>query len=95
MVDGLATDLALSGGEKPSDGAGNVPAVAAVWRQAFAHAQIVLLSHNNTGRIAWTPALRAYFAANFVEVHSPWKQTTLYKRKGFDLRKTRAAKHHH
>ncbi len=89
MVDGLATDLALSGGEKPSEGAGYVPAVAAVWRQAFAHAQIVLLSHNNTGRIAWTAALRAYFAANFVELHSPWKQTTLYKRKGFDLRKTR------
>jgi alpha-1,2-mannosyltransferase len=95
MVDSLATDLALSNGKKPQDGAGYVPAVATLWRQAFGHAQIVLLSHNNVGRIAWTPALRAYFAANFVELHSPWKQVTLYKRKGFDLKRAqRASKHH-
>jgi alpha-1,2-mannosyltransferase len=94
MVDGLATALALSNGKKPQDGAGYVPAVAAVWRQAFARAQIVLLSHNNTGRIAWTPALKAYFAANFIELKSPWKQVTLYKRKGYDLHKARAAAKH-
>jgi alpha-1,2-mannosyltransferase len=94
MVDPLATTLALSNGKKPSDGAGSIPAVAAVWRQAFAHAQIVLLSHNNAGRIAWTSTLRAYLAANFVELHSPWKQVTLYKRKGFNLRKARAAAKH-
>jgi hypothetical protein len=95
MVDGLATDLALSHGKKPSEGAGYVPAVAALWRQAFAHAQIVLLSHNNIGRIAWTPALRAYFAGNFVELHSPWKQVTIYKRKGYSLHKARATAKHH
>ena len=95
MVDALATTLALSNGKKPSDGAGRIPAVAAMWRQAFAHAQIVLLSHNNVGRIAWTPTLRAYFAANFVELHSPWKQVTLYKRRGFDLKRARRASKHH
>jgi hypothetical protein len=94
MVDGLATDVALSGGKKPSDGAGYVPAVAAVWRQAFAHAQLVLLSPNNTGRIAWTPALKAYFRANFVRLHSPWRRVTLYKRRGFDLQRARAATSH-
>ncbi len=85
MVDGLATDLALSHGRKPSDGAGSVPAVAAVWRQAFARAQFVLLSPNNVGRIAWTPALKAYFSANFVPINSFWKRVALYKRKGLKL----------
>jgi hypothetical protein len=85
MIDGLATDLALSNGRKPSDGAGNVPAVAQVWRQAFAHAQFVLLSANNAGRIAWTPALRAYFQNNFYPVPSRWKRVTLYERKGLVL----------
>jgi hypothetical protein len=93
MVDGLATDVALSGGKKPSDGAGYVPAVAAMWRQAFAHAQLVLLSPNNAGRIAWTPSLKAYFKANFVRLHSPWHRVTLYKHKGFDLQRARAAAH--
>jgi hypothetical protein len=68
--------------------------VAAVWRQAFSHAQIVLLSHNSPGRIPWTPALRAYFAANFVPLKSPWELVTLYKRKDFDLRAARAASRH-
>jgi alpha-1,2-mannosyltransferase len=95
MVDSLATDLALSNGKKPSDGAGYVPAVAALWRQAFSHAQIVMLSPNNVGRVPWTPALRAYFAANFVELNSPWKRVTLYKHKGFNLRRARKAAHHH
>jgi hypothetical protein len=91
LVNGVGTDLALSHGRRPSDGAGYVPAVAAVWRQAFSHAQFVLLSHNNEGRVAWTPALRAYFAANFVELKSPWKRVTLYKRKDFDRRAARRA----
>lgn len=91
MVNSIGTDLALSHGRAPSNGAGYVPAVAAVWRQAFSHAQIVLLSQSNEGRIAWTPALRAYFAANFVELKSPWTRVTLYKRKGFDLHAARQA----
>jgi hypothetical protein len=94
MVNAVGTDLALSHGKKPSDGAGYVPAVAGVWRQAFSRAQIVLLSHNSPGRIAWTPALRAYFAANFVELKSPWELVALYKRKNFDLHAAwRASRH--
>jgi hypothetical protein len=89
MVNGIGTDLALSHGRTPSDGAGYVPAVAAVWRQAFSHAQLVMLSSKNEGRIAWTPALKAYFDANFVQLKSPWKRVTLYKRKDFDLRAAR------
>jgi hypothetical protein len=91
MVNSLATDLALSDGRRPSQGAGNVPAVAAVWRQAFSTAQFVLLSHDNAGRIPWTPALKAYFEANFVPLNSGWNHVTLYKRKGFDLRRAWAA----
>jgi hypothetical protein len=91
MVNAVGTDLALSHGKKPSDGAGYVPAVARVWRHAFSRAQIVLLTHNSPGRIAWTPALRAYFAANFVRLNSPWKLVTLYKRRDFDLHAARRA----
>ena len=94
MVNSLATDLALAHGKRPSEGAGYVPAVATVWRQAFSHAQFVLLSPNNVGRIAWTPALSAYFRANFVPLNSHWKHVTLYKRKGFDLRRAWAAIKH-
>jgi hypothetical protein len=94
MVNAVGTDLALSHGKKPSDGAGYVPAVARVWRHAFSRAQIVLLTHNSPGRIAWTPALRAYFAANFVELRSPWELVTLYKRKDFDLHAARQASRH-
>jgi hypothetical protein len=95
MVNSLATDLALSHGRRPSQGAGRVPAVAAVWRQAFSHAQLVLLSPNSAGRVAWTPSLRAYFEANFVQLKSPWQRVTLYKRKGFDLRRAWAAASRH
>jgi hypothetical protein len=94
MVNSIGTDLALSHGRKPSDGAGYVPAVAAVWRQAFSRAQLVVLSHSNEGRIAWTPTLRAYLAANFVELKSHWNRVTLYKRKDFDLRAARRARQH-
>jgi Glycosyltransferase family 87 len=65
MVDGLGTDLVLSGGHTPATGAARVPAVRAAWQQAFSHAQYLLLSHKNTLRVAWTPALHAYLASNF------------------------------
>jgi hypothetical protein len=65
MVDGLGTDLVLSGGRTPATGAARVPAVRAAWQQAFSHAQYLLLSHKNTLRVAWTPALRAYLHDNF------------------------------
>jgi len=70
MVDGIGTDLALSAGLKPSTGAGEVPSVAALWRQEFTHAQFALLSGHDGRRIAWTPALRAYFTSNFTLVKS-------------------------
>ncbi len=65
MVDGLGTDLVLSGGRSPATGAARVPAVPAAWQQAFSHAQYLLLSHKNTLRVAWTPALRAYLRDDF------------------------------
>jgi Glycosyltransferase family 87 len=65
MVDALGTDLVLSGGRTPATGAARVPAVRAAWQQAFSHAQYLLLSHKNTLRVAWTPALRTYLASNF------------------------------
>jgi alpha-1,2-mannosyltransferase len=82
MVDSLATDLALSGGRRPAEGAGRVPAVAAVWRQAFQHAQYLLLTHNNPGRIPWTPALRAYASRHFLWVPLRWNGVRLYVRSG-------------
>jgi hypothetical protein len=68
MVDGLGTDLALSGGRSPETGAARVPAVVAAWRQAFGHAQYLLLSAKNSLRVAWTPALRAYVHDSFRQV---------------------------
>jgi hypothetical protein len=91
MVNSIGTDLALSPGRTPSNGAGHVPAVAAAWREAFSHAQLVVLSNNSAIRIAWTPGLKAYFGANFVQLRCPWRGVTLYKRKGFDLRRAWAA----
>ena len=44
MDDPTGMDLALGHGLKPNTGAGRVPAVAAVWRDAFDHAQYVLLT---------------------------------------------------
>jgi hypothetical protein len=79
MVDGLGTDLALSGGRRPSSGAGKVPAVAAAWYQAFSHAGYVLLSGKNTLRIPWTPQLTGYFDRNFTRILRGYGYT-LYKR---------------
>jgi hypothetical protein len=80
MVDGTGTDLALSGGGTPGTGAGQHPAVAAAWRQEFAHAQYAWLSAYRHRRIAWSPALRAYFHSNFVRVMSDPRGDVLYRR---------------
>jgi alpha-1,2-mannosyltransferase len=80
VVDGLGTDLALSGGLRPATGAGRVPAVAAVWRQAFARAQFVWLSRLGHRRIAWSPALRAYFTSHFTRVLTDRRGDALYRR---------------
>jgi alpha-1,2-mannosyltransferase len=82
MLDGLGSDLGFFNGLKPSTGAGNVPAVQAMWRDEFTHAQFVWLSYNSYRRVAWDPQLRAYFKANFVQVFKHAWHDTLYARKG-------------
>jgi alpha-1,2-mannosyltransferase len=80
VLDGLGTDLALSGGLKPATGAGRVPAVAAVWWQAFQNARFAWLSRLNHRRIAWTPALRGYFRSHFTRVLTDRRGDALYRR---------------
>jgi alpha-1,2-mannosyltransferase len=83
MIDPLETDYALSPGRDGLNGAGRVPAVAAIMNNAFDHAQYVWLAGvYNLRRIAWTPALRAYFSHNFVKVLFDARGDTLYVRKG-------------
>ncbi len=80
MLDSLGTDIALSGGGMPGTGAGRNPAVAALWRSAFSHAQYVWLTYQNAGRVPWNPALRAYFKASFTEVLHDHRGDALYRR---------------
>lgn len=68
MVDAIGTDYALSDGRNALTGAGSVPAVRAAWASAFGHARFVWLSGLNRRRIPWTPALTAYFQADFAPV---------------------------
>ena len=82
MIDTLGTDLALSGGLRPSTGAGNDPAVVAVWRGAFSHAQYVWLTYQNSARVPWNHELRAYFRASFVRVLRDDRGDALYRRIG-------------
>jgi hypothetical protein len=82
MLDGLGSDLGFSNGLKPGTGAGNVPAVRAMWRDEFTHAQFVWLSYNAYRRVAWYPWLSTYFKTNFVQVHKNAWHDTLYARKG-------------
>jgi hypothetical protein len=82
MLDGLGSDLGFANGLKPSTGAGNDPAVQAMWRDEFTRAQFVWLSYNAYRRVAWYPELRAYFKANFVQVLKHGWHDTLYARKG-------------
>ena len=83
MIDPLAVDYALSPGRDGLNGAGQVPAVAAVMRYAFAHAQYVWLAGTyNRRRIGWTPALKAYFHRDFVRVLADSKGDALYVRRG-------------
>jgi len=81
LVDGTGTSYALGHGQTAAT-AGRVPAVAAVWRQAFGAAQYVLLTSYNPSRIAWTPQLRTYFQDHFTRVSGNWSPLTLYVRKG-------------
>ncbi|MGP8000033.1 MAG: glycosyltransferase family 87 protein [Streptosporangiaceae bacterium] len=82
MLDGLGSDLAFSNGLKPSTGAGNVKAVRALWWDEFTRAKFIWLSYNAYRRVAWYPALRAYFKDNFVLVFRHSWHDSLYARKG-------------
>jgi len=68
IVDTVGTLIATTDGKDFVAGPGVLQADTRVWQQAFEHAQYVWLIGNNgyTGaRIAWTPALHAYFEAHF------------------------------
>jgi hypothetical protein len=80
--DGLGTDLALSDGLTPATGAAQVPAVARAWWRAFDHAQFAWLSEHSWRRIAWPPALLAYFQRDFKPILTDSFGDTLYRRDG-------------
>ncbi len=80
MLDGTGTDLALSAGGTPADRAARTPAVVAAWQQEFAHATYAWFSAYSSRRIAWSPALRAYFASHFVQVMRDQRGDVLYRR---------------
>jgi len=79
--DGTGVNYALSHGLNSLTGAARVPAVAAVWRSAFTHAQFVWLSVHAYKRIPWDPALTAYFRAHFTRVPG-LPDLRLYRRRG-------------
>jgi hypothetical protein len=81
MLDGTGTDLALSAGGTPATGAARNPAVVAAWQQELAHAQYAWFSALSYHRIAWTPALRAYFSRHFVPVMQDQRGDILYRRR--------------
>jgi alpha-1,2-mannosyltransferase len=80
LMDTTGTDLALSHGRLPATGAARSPALDAVWRSEFGHAQYVWLSHWQHRRVPWTPALRTYFSGHFTRVLRAKGVTGLYRR---------------
>ena len=79
MVDGLGTDLALSGGRRPGSGVSKVAAVGAAWHHAFSQASWIVLTPKNALRIPWTRRLEDYFFEHFIRVLHGYG-FTLYKR---------------
>jgi hypothetical protein len=79
IVDGTGTSYALAHGESAAD-AGGVPALAQLWRRAFGAAQYVLLTPASGQRIAWSPALQAYFRRDFTRLRGDWAPLSLYVR---------------
>jgi hypothetical protein len=51
-----------------------------VWAQAFEHAQFVWFSAHSWRRVAWPPAVLAYFQRDFRPVLSDSFGDTLYRR---------------
>ncbi len=78
IVDPIATDMSLSRGRNASTGAGQYPAVDAVWMSAFEKAQYVWLNCGpprapgcdrwTNRRIPWTDSLVSYFTRNFKQL---------------------------
>ena len=74
VVDTVGTLIATTHGKDFVAGPGVLQADTQVWQQAFQHADYVWLIGNNgyTGaRIAWTPALHAYFVSHFRLIDMP------------------------
>jgi hypothetical protein len=74
VVDTVGTLIATTRGQDFVAGPGVLQADTRVWQQAFQHADYVWLIGNNgyTGaRIAWTPALHAYFVSHFTLIAMP------------------------
>jgi hypothetical protein len=82
MVDTLGTTLALSYGLKPRTGAARVPAVNALWSDAFRNAQYVILTPFDARRIPWNTELEAYLTSHFTQVYISPNRLTVYERKG-------------
>ena len=81
--DPTGVDLGVTRGLTLRTGAGQVPALVALWRTSFAHSQYVFLSNQSARRIPWTPGLLAFFHAPFAPALT-WgaKGGVLYKRAG-------------
>jgi Glycosyltransferase family 87 len=74
VVDTVGTLIATTHGQDFVGGPGTLQADTRYWQQAFQHAGYVWLIGNNgyTGaRIAWTPALHAYFVSHFRLIAMP------------------------
>jgi hypothetical protein len=83
IVDSLADTLVLSNGVSVQGGAQNMPAVVGQWQTWLSKADYVLLSpaRGSRRRIPWTPALSAWFNAEFVPDGAPSGATgQLYQR---------------
>jgi hypothetical protein len=89
FLDSTGTDLALSHGRLPGTGAAGSPALGALWRTSFSHAQYVWLSFLSKKRVPWPHGLLAYFKAHFTLILSvgstrahSGKTSGLYRRIG-------------
>jgi hypothetical protein len=65
VIDALATTLVLSHGVSVQAGAAKSAPVVAAWQAILGRSDYVWLSGGNARRIPWTPALKAWFNANF------------------------------
>jgi alpha-1,2-mannosyltransferase len=93
LLDSMGADLDLSHGLKPDTGAARSQALEQMWWRAFRHAQFVLLKYSQNPRVAWTPALEAYFGRHFTAIFhqgtlhgSDSQYYTLYRRRSLSER---------